>query len=462
FYGALLARKAEEIRSETARLSSAIDALRVSVSPRSTPGANELAQALTTATRSSLAEEKAAMAEAMDRLDAALAETQSMVDKLEGRESQARRAAKTVSGPKRLSDGEQPVLPFGATTDIDREGRPIPWQNVVRALDFPKDEKDVDGFAALRQVVADKEIADLLQASEDTLTVLAEEGLYMEDLKPQVAPIQTWLRYAEGARGAEVAALGGITDEVAVAISRGRLKRDAVFRDTALHFLRRFDALIERMARELGEDAMILEMGDKLEGRESQARRAAKTVSGPKRLSDGEQPVLPFGATTDIDREGRPIPWQNVVRALDFPKDEKDVDGFAALRQVVADKEIADLLQASEDTLTVLAEEGLYMEDLKPQVAPIQTWLRYAEGARGAEVAALGGITDEVAVAISRGRLKRDAVFRDTALHFLRRFDALIERMARELGEDAMILEMGDTRTGRAFMLTARISGAFD
>ncbi|MEO1611827.1 MAG: hypothetical protein AAFU55_05675 [Pseudomonadota bacterium] len=267
FYGALLARKAEEIRSETARLSSAIDALRVSVSPRSTPGANELAQALTTATRSSLAEEKAAMAEAMDRLDAALAETQSMVDKLEGRESQARRAAKTVSGPKRLSDGEQPVLPFGATTDIDREGRPIPWQNVVRALDFPKDEKDVDGFAALRQVVADKEIADLLQASEDTLTFLAEEGLYMEDLKPQVAPIQTWLRYAEGARGAEVAALGGITDEVAVAISRGRLKRDAVFRDTALHFLRRFDALIERMARELGEDAMILEMGDTRTGR---------------------------------------------------------------------------------------------------------------------------------------------------------------------------------------------------
>ncbi|MEL7464196.1 MAG: hypothetical protein AAFN79_09025 [Pseudomonadota bacterium] len=267
FYGALLARKAEEIRSETARLSSAIDALRVAVSPRAGPGANELAAALTTATRSSLAEEKAAMAEAMDRLDAALAETQSMVDKIEGRESQARRAAKTVSGQKRLSDGDQPVLPFGSAADIDEDARPIPWQNVVRALDFPKDERDVDGFAAIRQVVADKEIADLLQAAEDTLNFLAEEGLYMEDLKPRPAPVETWLRYADGARGVSVAAIGGITDEVAVAVSRGRLKRDAVFRDTALHFLRRFDALIRRMAQELGDDPMIVEMGDTRSGR---------------------------------------------------------------------------------------------------------------------------------------------------------------------------------------------------
>ena len=88
--------------------------------------------------------------------------------------------------------------------------------------------------------------------------------------------------------------------------------------------------------------------------------------------------------------------------------------------------------------------------------------MRYAEGARGAEVSALGGVSDEVAVAVARGRLKRDAVFRDTALHFLRRFDALMARMARELGEDQMIAEIGDTRTGRAFMLIARVSGAFE
>ena len=267
FYGALLARKAEEIRSETARLSSAIDALRLAVAPRSSPSAGELASALTAATRSTMAEEKAAMAEAMDRLDAALAETQSMVDKLEGRESRARRAAKTISSLKPLSDREQPVLPFGADTEIDAPVAPIPWENVVRALDFPRDEADAEGFAAIRQVVADKDVADLLQAAEDTLTFLSEEGLYMEDLDPDQAPLSVWMNYAEGARGPVVSAIGGVRDEVAVAVSRGRLKRDAVFRDTALHFLRRFDALIARMAREIGEDPMIVELGDTRTGR---------------------------------------------------------------------------------------------------------------------------------------------------------------------------------------------------
>lgn len=267
YYGALLARKAEEIRSETARLSSAIDALRHTIAPRSVPTAGELASALTTAARSTLAEEKASMAAAMNRLDAALAETQSMVDRIEGRESKARRAAKTIAAPGPISDREQPALPFGADTEIDAAAPPIPWENVVRALDFPRDESDAKGFEALRLVVADKEVADLLQASEDVLTFLSEEGLYMEDLPVEATTVETWIRYAEGGRGPELSSLAGVDDEVAIAVTRGRLKRDAVFRDTALHFLRRFDALIGRMARELGPDPMIVEMGETRTGR---------------------------------------------------------------------------------------------------------------------------------------------------------------------------------------------------
>lgn len=268
FYGALLARKAEEIRSETARLSSAIDALRHAVAPRSTPSASELANALTAANRASMAEEKTALAAAMSRLDAALGETRAMVERIEGRESQARRAQKTTGGNKPLEDGEQPALPFGAEAAFGDDAPPIPWENVVRALDFPRDETDQKGFALLRQVVADKEVADLLQAAEDILNFLAEEQLFMEDLPPDPAPPNAlWRRYAEGARGAEVEALGAVRDEVAVAIARGRLKRDAIFRDTALHFLRRFDALLARMVKELGEDPMVGELGDTRTGR---------------------------------------------------------------------------------------------------------------------------------------------------------------------------------------------------
>ncbi len=42
------------------------------------------------------------------------------------------------------------------------------------------------------------------------------------------------------------------------------------------------------------------------------------------------------------------------------------------------------------------------------------------------------------------------------------RFDRLIRRMTAELGEDPLILEAANSRTGRAFMLVARVTGAFD
>ena len=154
------------------------------------PTANDLADALTVASRTMMAEEKAAMAAGLKRLDGALAETQSMMDELTQRESKARREAKKTSGPPALADQNQPALPLGAEGEVVEEGGvEISWAIVVRALDFPRDEADEDGFAILRQVVTDHDFASLLQAAEDTLTLLSEEGLFMEDLKPDLSLI---------------------------------------------------------------------------------------------------------------------------------------------------------------------------------------------------------------------------------------------------------------------------------
>lgn len=268
FYGALLSKKAEEIRVETARLSSAIDALRHSVAPRAMPTANDLADALTVAARTTMSEEKAALAAGLTRLDGALAETQSMMDELNQRESKARRAAKKTSGPRALANRDQPALPLGAEGEVAEEGGvEISWAHVVRALDFPRDEKDEDGFAILRQVVTDHDFASLLQAAEDTLSLLSEEGLFMEDLTPTHAPLALWRRYADGERGAGLAKIGGVDDEVALALARSKMRTDPVFRDTAMHFLRRFDRLIARMFAELGDDPMVLEVADSRTGR---------------------------------------------------------------------------------------------------------------------------------------------------------------------------------------------------
>lgn len=265
FYGALLARKSDEIRTEAARLSSAIDALRVTVAPRTMPGAEEMAEALTTAARKTMAEERAALSGAIDQLAEALADTRGVVEEMSERDSKARRAGKKTAAPPALSDGEQPALPF-ETADA-APAPSIPWDSVVKALRFPRDADDAAGFDALRAVVADYDFAALLQAAEDTLSILSEDGLFMEDVQPDIAPIADWRRYADGERGADIASIGGVTDDVALAIARGRLRNDPVFRDTAMHFLRRFDKLMSRMLGELGDDPMVLEAADSRTGR---------------------------------------------------------------------------------------------------------------------------------------------------------------------------------------------------
>jgi hypothetical protein len=56
--------------------------------------------------------------------------------------------------------------------------------------------------------------------------------------------------------------------------------------------------------------------------------------------------------------------------------------------------------------------------------------------------------------------MKSDPIFRDTALFFHRRFDAVLAEFASE-ASDERLLELADTRSGRAFMLLARVNGAF-
>ncbi len=63
--------------------------------------------------------------------------------------------------------------------------------------------------------------------------------------------------------------------------------------------------------------------------------------------------------------------------------------------------------------------------------------------------------------ALSSGRMKQDAIFRDAAHHFLRLYDRAFVRFS-ESATDAEIAELSNTRTARAFMLLGRVAGAFD
>lgn len=149
-----------------------------------------------------------------------------------------------------------------------------------------------------------------------------------------------------------------------------------------------------------------------------------------------------------------------MVRALNFPDGPQDTDAVAALRAALQNHDNARVLRASQDVITLLAGHGLYMDDLVPAPAPVALWRHFAEGARGAAVADLGGIHEGDALAIVSELLRGDEIFRDSAHHFLRHFDMMLGRLIPQLDDDEVML-LSQSRSSRAFMLLGRAAGIF-
>ncbi|WP_420557038.1 hypothetical protein [Roseovarius sp.] len=181
-------------------------------------------------------------------------------------------------------------------------------------------------------------------------------------------------------------------------------------------------------------------------------------VHAPEETS-ADQVALPLG--TPPEDMTPPLATEDFIRALNFPENAEDKAGFAALRRALKNRQSAQLIQASQDVLTLLSQDGIYMDDLRPDMARPEVWRRFAAGERGRAVAALGGVRDRSSLALTAARMKQDTIFRDAAHHFLRLFDRTISQFA-EVATDAEMSEMSDTRTARAFMLVGRVAGTFD
>ncbi|WP_417817387.1 hypothetical protein [Tritonibacter scottomollicae] len=172
-----------------------------------------------------------------------------------------------------------------------------------------------------------------------------------------------------------------------------------------------------------------------------------------------EQGSLELG--TSAEDLSPPLSNEHFVRALNFPESAEDEEGFVSLRLALKDRNTAQVIRAAQDVLTLLSQEGIYMDDLRPDRARPDIWRQFANGARGRAVAALGGVRDRSSLALSSARMKQDPLFRDSAHHFLRCFDQMFTRFEAE-ATDAEISALSDTRTARAFMLLGRVAGTFD
>ncbi|MCU0817003.1 MAG: hypothetical protein MUF74_11195 [Cypionkella sp.] len=187
-------------------------------------------------------------------------------------------------------------------------------------------------------------------------------------------------------------------------------------------------------------------------------RKAALVAPRPPAPTD-EQPGLALG--TPADALASPLSVGDFIRALQFPENPDDKEGFRALRMALEDREVAKLIRAAQDVLTLLSQEGIYMDDLKPDRARPELWRRFAAGERGKGIAAVGGVRDRASLALTAGRMREDPVFRDAGHHFLRTFDRMFQQFEKT-ASDAEIAELADTRTARAFMLFGRVMGVFD
>ena len=186
-------------------------------------------------------------------------------------------------------------------------------------------------------------------------------------------------------------------------------------------------------------------------------RKAA--LAAPQPDPTAEQPALALGTPAEALRP--PLANADFIRALQFPESPDDKEGFRALRAAREDRNVAKLIRAAQDVLTLLSQEGIYMDDLKPDRARPELWRRFALGERGRGVAALGGVRDRSSLALAAGRMREDAIFKDAAHHFLRSFDKVFQDFEKS-ASDSDLTDLAETRTVKAFMLLGRVTGIFD
>ena len=205
--------------------------------------------------------------------------------------------------------------------------------------------------------------------------------------------------------------------------------------------------------------AAVVEKISEGQGETTAPRNTTALPKKPFILTDAAQADLPLPG--DTKKPSAPITIRELIKALNFPNDAKDTEGFRVLQRAFSDRTTSKLLQSAQDILTMLSEDGIFMDDLRVERPEASAWRSFAKGARGSEVAALGLVRDRTALTLSKTRLKSDVAFRTKVHGFLTQFDHILTEF-EETAKDSELVEMGKTRSAIAFMLLGRVSGAFD
>lgn len=167
-------------------------------------------------------------------------------------------------------------------------------------------------------------------------------------------------------------------------------------------------------------------------------------------------PATDKPAKGDFDFMGGALDWSKFVRAANFPESEDDTETLDALYDVLTDPEAAALLQSAEDTLATLADLDLYMEDFVPEMSPVTAWRAHLEGKTSS---GLTGIDSPIEQSRIDAKLASDSGFRKLTGRFVERYLTVLRRLFKEAGDDRLVLDLADSRTGRAYLLLGKPLG---
>lgn len=204
--------------------------------------------------------------------------------------------------------------------------------------------------------------------------------------------------------------------------------------------------------------------------------RPAYQPAPTARVQPGAKPSGPRGRADDRPNAAATDPRQTslgldapdpvelsavtVIRALNFPDGPDDREAIAALRDTLRDPDHARLIRSAQDVITLLADRGIYTDELEAGPADVGAWRRFAEGQRGSAVSAVGAVRNAELLDAATAEMRGDDVFRDAVHHFLRLFDRSVTALMPDMGDDEIIW-MAQTRSALAFMLLARAAGLF-
>ncbi|WP_288949956.1 hypothetical protein [uncultured Paracoccus sp.] len=208
------------------------------------------------------------------------------------------------------------------------------------------------------------------------------------------------------------------------------------------------------LARMQGQDPSDLGIpADRHDAEPRRTPRRSAVPPAPRPAADARQASLELDSPPATE-----LTATELFYALNFPDGPEDREAIRSLRLALADPGMARLIRAAQDVVTLLAGQGVYMDELELAEADPALWRRFAEGARGEAVAELATIRDETALATAGTMLRSDEVFRDVAHHFLRHFDRLLSRKVQD-SDPQLLAALAESRSGRAFTLLAQVTG---